>query len=586
MKVIDPTYLRFICDELISGKLDKSNLNALPIGVTSFFDKIFVFNDSIISRSVSLDMFTSMALLGEGASIEQISTLTARSTDEWNQFIQLYSRYFNVDNNGNYRLFHYRLIVFFLQRSNSSKSRINAQYILHNLDLVTDKSWVNMNRGYFLFINQQVERLFLHVSINREQKSKSWWIKDLGRLLELLNDDLNSNDIDYTVLCELLRSCFDFAIQRKGVRIIVLNAGKINWDALDSFFHTTRFQYELSIEFSKYPEKLPTNWKEIFLNEDHPCSYMFSYAWKYSQFNNCSEIDQTLIKEVWNVGSPYNRIIIIMIWGYSKLNGHNYNWLDDLIELRNDWQYLVEEKENWLWSLEQKMEFKYVLEFEAIKNVLENRYHYIFDKYWSLYDHTDELNQDVSYLWQSDQALEVALWMYRHPLWEVGKIANQIVVNRLRVKDLRSKTLDWLLAIWEIEECYALSEVIFELSPYLSSEEYLDLIRKLVNTSYCQLRGSFISDLALYLETAVDEEFSKSMVSEILPIMIGNASDIWETQELLRLLKFFNETGVLKKEQVIDFVKGIDLARDIDYAYDMDYNEFWKILEIKNGILR
>ena len=201
MKVIDPTYLRFICDELISGKLDKSNLNALPIGVTSFFDKIFVFNDSIISRSVSLDMFTSMALLGEGASIEQISTLTARSTDDWNQFIQLYSRYFNVDNNGNYRLFHYRLIVFFLQRSNSSKSRINAQYILNNLDLIADKSWVNKNRGYFLFINQQVERLFLHVSINREQKSKSWWIKDLGRLLELLNDDLNSNDIDYTVLC-------------------------------------------------------------------------------------------------------------------------------------------------------------------------------------------------------------------------------------------------------------------------------------------------------------------------------------------------------------------------------------------------
>ena len=119
MKVIDPTYLRFVCDELISGKLDKSSLYALPIGVSSFFDKIFDFNDSIISRSDSLDMFTSMALFKEGIGLEQISTLTTRSTDDWKQFIQLYSRYFNVDNNGNYRLFHDRLIVFFLQKSNN-----------------------------------------------------------------------------------------------------------------------------------------------------------------------------------------------------------------------------------------------------------------------------------------------------------------------------------------------------------------------------------------------------------------------------------------------------------------------------------
>ena len=41
MKMIDPTYLRFVCDELNSGKLDKSNLTALPLGISSFFDNIF-----------------------------------------------------------------------------------------------------------------------------------------------------------------------------------------------------------------------------------------------------------------------------------------------------------------------------------------------------------------------------------------------------------------------------------------------------------------------------------------------------------------------------------------------------------------
>jgi hypothetical protein len=531
-------------------------------------------------------MFTSLALFKEGIGLEQISTLTKRSTDDWKQFIQLYSRYFNVDNNGNYRLFHDRLIVFFLQRSNNNIIKNNAQKILDNVTYIIDHKWVIENKGYFLFINQDIENLFAHISHHRGQQSESWWTKDLNRLLEGLSDEGNFQEIDYTVLCELLRGCFDFSVQRKGVRIIVLNAGKVNWDALDSFFHTTRFQYELAIEFSKYPQKLPTNWNEIFLNEDHPCSYMFSYAWKYAQFNINDEIDQALINQIWNVGSPYNRIIVLMIWGYRKLNDKNIGWLDDLVELKSDWQYLVEEKDMWVWYFEQKNSSMFEQDFQALEYNLEDRYHYIFEKYWSLFDYIDDLNQDVSYLWQNAHALEIALWIYRHPVWEVGKIANQIVVNRLRVKDLRSQTIDWLLANWESEEFYALGEVIFELRPYLSSEDYLTLMQKLVKTGNCQLRGSFISDLVLYLEGAQDEDFAKSIAKEILPLVIGNASDIWEVQELFRLLKFFNDTGVLNKNQVNDFVKGIELARDIEDALDMDYNEFWQLAEINKGIVR
>jgi hypothetical protein len=586
MKVIDPTYLRFVCDELKSGKLDKTNLSALPIGVSSFFDKIFDFNDSIIRRKVSLDMFTSMALLREGTGLEQISTLSACSTDDWKQFIQLYSRYFNVDNKGNYRLFHDRLIVFFIQKSNHNNVKYIAQKILENINFIIDNKWVIENKGYFLFINRDIENLFAHISHHRGQQYKSWWTKDLDRLLEGLNDESNIQDIDFTVLCELLRGCFDFSVQRKGVRIIVFNAGKVNWDALDSFFHTTRFQYELAIEFSKYPQNLPTNWNEIFLNEDHPCSYMFSYAWKYSQFNIDDDIDQALINQIWNVGSPYNRIIVIMIWGYRKLNDQNIGWLDDLVELKSDWQYLVEEKDMWVWYFEQKKSSMFEQEFKALKSNLEDRYHYIFEKYWSLLDYIDKLNQDVAYLWQNAHALEIALWIYRHPVWEVGKIANQIVVNRLRVKDLRSQTIDWLLANWESEEFYALGEVIFELRPYLRSEDYLALIQKLVKTGNCQRRGSFISDLVLYLEGVQDEDFSKSIAKEILPIIIGNASDIWEVQELFRLLKFFNDTGILNKNRIDDFVKGIAIARDIDDSFDMDYNEFWQLAEVSKGIVR
>lgn len=375
-------------------------------------------------------------------------------------------------------------------------------------------------------------------------------------------------------------------VQRKGVRIVVNNSSKIEWDELDSFFDTTRFQYELAIEFSKHLQKLPKNWEKIFLNEDHPCSYTFSYVWKYSQFNVSSALDQALISRVWFEGSPYQRIIVIMIWGYRKLNGNHDVWLDDLIALKNDWHYLIDERDMWVSCLKDKESHKYRMEFTNLNSHLEVRFHYILDGYWSLYDELEKLNQDVNYLWKHAFALDIAFWIYRHPVWEIGKIANEIVVNRLRVKDMRSETIDWLLDNWEAEEFYALGEVIFELKAYLDLEVFLDLVRKVINSSNCQLRGSFISDLVLYLEGIHDEEFHLIICNDFLPHMISTANDIWEVQELIRLLKFFLDSGTLTESQTIDYVNKMEIAREIDRAIHLNYNEFWRQAEINRGIMR
>ena len=586
MKMIDPTYLRFVCDELNSGKLDKSNLSGLPIGVSSFFDKIFDYENLITERKDLLDKFTNMALLRSGISLEYMAILTASPIYDWKQFIHRYSQYFNVDTLGSYRLYHDRFIIFLFQRSNDSTIKNNVQKILEKIDLVDDKKWIIENKGYFLFLNDEVENLFAHILLYREQQSKFWWIKDLERLLVALYSRNDVRDIDFNELCELLRGCFDFDVQRKGVRIIVLNASRINWDALDSFFDTTRFQYELAIEFSTYPQKLPNNWQEIFLNEAHPCSYTFSYVWKYSQFDINNDIDEALIFKIWNEGSPYQKIIVIMIWGYRKLKGNHNEWLDDLIALKNDWQYLLDEKDMWVSCFEEMKTHKHQQEFKYLKSNLEERYHYIFDKYWSLFDNYDRLNQDVSHLWKNEYALDIAFWIYKHPVWEVGKIANEIVVKRLRVKDMRNQTIDWLLANWEIEEFYALGEVIFELRAYLNEEDFFVLIKKVINSNNSQLRGAFISDLLVYLEGAQDFEFCSKIANDFLPYISVNASDIWEVQELLRLLKFLLELGVLNINQINSYLNKIDIARDINNPLDLDYNEFWKLAEIKKGIIR
>jgi hypothetical protein len=203
-----------------------------------------------------------------------------------------------------------------------------------------------------------------------------------------------------------------------------------------------------------------------------------------------------------------------------------------------------------------------------------------------LYDYYEKLNQDVRYLWKNENALEIAFFIYKHPVWEIGKIANEIIVNRLRVKDMRNETIDWLLANWESEEFYALGEVIFELRAYVDEEDFLKLMMELINTSNCQLRGAFISDLVVYLEGLQDDKFCSTIANNILPQMIDNASDIWEVQELLRLLKFLLEVRVLDLIQINYYVNKMDIARDINNALQMEYNEFWKQAEINKGIVR
>ena len=586
MKMIDPTYLRFVCDELYSGKLDRNNLNSLPNGVSSFFDRLFYQDVSIIERRYVLDNFICMALLRMGVSLNYLSILTATKKKEWNQFIQAYSQYFNVDSQGNYRLFHDRLIVYLFQRSNDVSIRTNAQKILKSIYLIDNEKWVAENKGYFLYLNEEIENLFRHISLHRNHQFKAWWISDLERLLDMLYNKNQIVGVDFTVLCELLRACFDFVVQRKGVRIIAANAHSIDWDLLESFFDTTRFQYELATEFSKHPQKLPENWNDIFLNEDHPCSYMFSYVWKYSNFNIGNNVDQALIERVWLEGSPYQRIIVIMIWGYQRLNDNNIDWLNDLITLENDWQYLKDEKDIWISFSEDKDSARFKEEFESIKNNLDERYHYIFDRYWSLFDESDKLNQDVRYLWKSPYALDIALWIYKHPVWEIGKIANEIVINRLRVKSWRHETINWLLDKWETEEFYALGEVIFELKAYLDIQDFLTLVKKVSYSSSCQVRGAFISDLVVYLEGLQDMEFSAVISEEILPHIVVNASDIWEVQEILRLLKFFMDSAVLSNSQITEYLNKMELTRDISDPIAMDYNQFWKQSEINKGIMR
>jgi hypothetical protein len=68
--------------------------------------------------------------------------------------------------------------------------------------------------------------------------------------------------------------------------------------------------------------------------------------------------------------------------------------------------------------------------------------------------------------------------------------------------------------------------------------------------------------------------------------MIAKACDIWEVQELIRLLNFFIKSGTLTESQAYLHVANLEIARDIDNSLSINYNEFWKQAEINKGIIR
>jgi hypothetical protein len=583
MKWIDPTYLRFVYSELDSSKLDKTNLESIPEGLGSFFEKLFRSADSVKEKEESLQKFTYLALFHESLSLDFITALSSKGSIDWYFFIQKHSKFLQIDSLHRLKLFHSRFQSFILQRNCHYSILTCVNVILSNIDTIPDRKWVIENKGYYLFLVGQINLLFQHLIENQKLQSENWWVQDLDRLLELIYQGEEGQPIDFTKLCDLLRNCFEYTVQRKGVRVIALNSSAVNWDILTNFFDTTRFQYELAIEFSRRPKQIPKNWMEMILDEGHPLSYTFSYVWKYSQFNLDEEVNRNFITQIWNQGSPYQRILVVMIWGYRKLKGDSVDWLDQLTSLTLDWDYLKEEKEHWESSQEAKQTNAYQEHFNRLKSNLNIQHHYIFDHYWELFEFNDKLNEDVNYLWDSDLALEIAFWIYKHPVWEIGKIANEIVIKRLQIKEMRKETIDWLRTNWEMEEFYALGEVIFEIRNYINEEDFLEFVFGIVKSESCQIRGAFVSDLTTYLACNLDSQFCELVVDRVVPQFIEQASDIWEIQELIRLFKQLVDVSAIDYQEANRLLNSIELVSTFEQPMEVDYNDFWQKAEKIKG---
>lgn len=128
---IDPTYLRYIVDELNSGTLSRESSTSLPDGLVGVYEEALPPEYDIIRRKFFLDFFSFWALLKKEVSIDFAILLLKDWTEkEVKSFIAFHSKWFNSPQSGLYTLYHEKLRVYILQKSEETTIRVNNQQII------------------------------------------------------------------------------------------------------------------------------------------------------------------------------------------------------------------------------------------------------------------------------------------------------------------------------------------------------------------------------------------------------------------------------------------------------------------------
>ena len=177
MNKLEPTYLRYIYDELGRGSLSSDNASSLPHGFIGLFEKEFSSDIPISQRSSTLRRLCLWALLKKAVSSEFVSEVLKENTDSTKALIDTYSKWFNSPEPGKYVLFHDRLRSYLIQKlSDHEVQEINEQLIAY-LEQSLESSVGEESELYALehlsthmAVESQLENNYkrLHAFVNRE----------------------------------------------------------------------------------------------------------------------------------------------------------------------------------------------------------------------------------------------------------------------------------------------------------------------------------------------------------------------------------------------------------------------------------
>ena len=144
MNKLEPTYLRYVYDELGRGSLSSDNASSLPHGFIGLFEKEFSSDIPISQRSSTLRRLCLWALLKKAVSSEFVSEVLKENTDSTKALIDTYSKWFNSPEPGKYVLFHDRLRSYLIQKLSDHEvqeinDKDNSQKIISYLKVLDKK---------------------------------------------------------------------------------------------------------------------------------------------------------------------------------------------------------------------------------------------------------------------------------------------------------------------------------------------------------------------------------------------------------------------------------------------------------------
>lgn len=134
MQSIEPTYLRYIYDNLQKGSLSADNDTNLPYGFTGIFEEKFGANVSVKVKQEQLEIFTCFALLKKEVSISFAAEVLGKDEHTIIDLIESHASWFNSPEPGLFKLYHDRLRVFFLQKQSEKVINGLNERIISNLE--------------------------------------------------------------------------------------------------------------------------------------------------------------------------------------------------------------------------------------------------------------------------------------------------------------------------------------------------------------------------------------------------------------------------------------------------------------------
>ena len=93
--MLDPTYLRYIYDNLIKGSVHPDNASELPDGLIGLYEEAFEENFPILQRQKLLKRFALFALLKKEVSANFVAEVLEENETEILEFINSYTSWFN-----------------------------------------------------------------------------------------------------------------------------------------------------------------------------------------------------------------------------------------------------------------------------------------------------------------------------------------------------------------------------------------------------------------------------------------------------------------------------------------------------------